>query len=633
MNRNNIKVSLCSVPVEGWGVRLDRKRSDGSLGIAPKVAIVSLVDAMRKANFPESSWDFNDIDMLYPSDEEVREYFVKYKPDVVGLSAVVSTSFSQVKRLSSIIRRELPNCWIVMGGNLSACSETVLKKTDIDISVVGDGEVAWIKILNHIMENSDRKDEKLKLKLGEIRGVAFLDKNEKINLNGFGQAIPAEEQVYPDYDVLMSGLKDRPEEFQNYLKAGLETDWFGFDERAKDKNRGKYIGQLFTSKGCVARCTFCQRSTKGYRIQPLEHLENHLKFLKENHDVGFIHVLDENFGSDKKHAYKVADIFHKHNLLWFASGVRCKSTTSADVKYYKDRGCSSLKYGIESGSQKILDMMEKVFNVEDIEKALTACFEHEVFSPINVMLGMPGEDETTAKTTGQFVGRITSKLGVHFKYTPHDIMWALPLPGTPLWEYGEQLEVIGKKDDDVVNYLTTVSDAGCFRRYYINLNGAPISEVLFWEYLVLFEASRTFHKLNNVNEELTNKYKEKYCAVVSSNPRQSLRYTALQFTTITYLIDTYCVGNKFFDMLPKIITYPIVKYLLYFEYQIQKIFARNRKNNIFAYTKKVKRVAHEDGDAKSSRKRSLRGIVAKNRKPANEVVGIEKARELLRLGL
>ena len=56
-------------------------------------------------------------------------------------------------------------------------------------------------------------------------------------------------------------------------------------------------------------------------------------------------------------------------------------------------------------------------------------------------------------------------------------------------------------------------------------------------------------------------------------------------------------------------------------------------NNIFAYTKKVKRVAHEDGDAKSSRKRSLRGIVAKNRKPANEVVGIEKARELLRLGL
>ena len=94
----NIKVSLCSVPVEGWGVRLDRKRSEGSLGIMPKVAIVSLVDAMKKAGFPKSSYDFYDIDMLYPSDEEVRKYFVSQKPDVVGLSAVVSTSYSQVKK-------------------------------------------------------------------------------------------------------------------------------------------------------------------------------------------------------------------------------------------------------------------------------------------------------------------------------------------------------------------------------------------------------------------------------------------------------------------------------------------------------------------------------------------------------
>ena len=71
----NIKVSLCSVPVEGWGVRLDRKRSEGSLGIMPKVAIVSLVDAMKKAGFPKSSYDFYDIDMLYPTDEEIEKYF------------------------------------------------------------------------------------------------------------------------------------------------------------------------------------------------------------------------------------------------------------------------------------------------------------------------------------------------------------------------------------------------------------------------------------------------------------------------------------------------------------------------------------------------------------------------------
>ena len=56
---------------------------------------------------------------------------------------------------------------------------------------------------------------------------------------------------------------------------------------------------------------------------------------------------------------------------------------------------------------------------------------------------------------------------------------------------------------------------------------------------------------------------------MSANPRNSLRYTALSFTTITYLIDKYLVGNKFIDSLPRMIVYPIVKYLLYFEYQVQ----------------------------------------------------------------
>ena len=633
LNKENIKTSLCSVPVEGWGVRLDRKRSEGSLGIMPKVAIVSLVDAMKKAGYPKSSYDFYDIDMLYPQDDQVREYFVKHKPHVVGLSAVVSTSYSQVKRISSIVRNELPDCWIVMGGNLSACSEAVLRNTDVDLSVVGDGEIAWVKILDHIIKYPDRKDYASKLKLNEIRGVAFLDKDRKINLNNFAQAIPANEQVYPDYDLLLSGLKDRPEEFENYLKVGLETDWFSFDDRAKEKNRGKNIGQIFTSKGCVARCTFCQRSTKGFRVQPLEHLENHLIHLKENYDVGFIQILDENFGSNKKHAYEVADILHKHNLLWFACGVRCTSTTNADIKYFKDRGCSALKYGVESGSQKILDVMEKVFTVDDVYKALDGCIEHNVFSPIAIMLGMPGENESTVEATGKFVGNIASKLGVHPKYLAWDIMWALPLPGTPLWEYGEQLGVIGKEDEDVVDYLTRVSDAGTYKRYYINLNGAPISEVLFWEYLVKFEASRTFNKLNNVNKELSEKYKKVTGGVIAVNPRNSLKYTALKFTQITYLIDQYCVGNKFFDYLPKSIVYPIVKGLLFFEHQVQKLFSHNTQNNIFVYTKKVERLDHDKDTERSAIKKSLRGFVMKKRKPLEEIVGVEKARHILRTGM
>ena len=142
-----MKISLCSVPVEGVGVKLDRGRSEGSLGIVPKVAIVSLVDSMKRAGYSKLSYDYYDIDMLYPNDDEIGIYFSRYKPNVVGLSAVVSTSYSQVARIASIIRQKVPDAWIVMGGNLAACSEAILVHTEVDLTVVGDGEVAWVEIL------------------------------------------------------------------------------------------------------------------------------------------------------------------------------------------------------------------------------------------------------------------------------------------------------------------------------------------------------------------------------------------------------------------------------------------------------------------------------------------------------
>ena len=639
MQKNTIKTSLCSIPVENTDFKIRKNRSQGQCPIIPKTAIISLVEAMKKAGFPTSSFDFFDIDMLHPhlTDEDIRNYFSSYRPNVVGLSAVTSTSYLQIKRISSIIRSVLPNTWIVMGGNLAATSEAVLKSTEVDLTVVGDGEIAWVKILEHVINYPNRKDYKPISKLINIKGVAFLNEKGEINLNGFGIPIPEEEMPYPDYKLLKSGLKDRPNLLTNYLRPADEIGWFDFDDRAKDKNRGKHMASIYASKGCVARCTFCQRSTKGYKVQPLKHLDNHLKYLKKNFDVGYILVSDENFGSNKKQAYQVADILHENGMLWMACGVRCISTTEEDIKYYKEKGCSALKYGVETGSQKMLDLMEKVFTVEDSFKALISCYRNGIHSPISIMVGMPGEDETTAKETGKFLGKIAATIGVHPLFLQDQISYALPLPGTPLWEYGEQIGIIGKETNDVVEYLTRVADVGTFKRYYINLNGAPISEVLFWETLVKLEVSRTFSKKissSNINKELTKKYIEQHKKIKAGNPNQYLKYTALKFTKISYFIDSFIVGRKIADFLPRAIIYPVVKYLIYFEYLVQKMFPSNRLNNLFTNTKKIPRLDYKSiYNIKNFRKKSLRAFVKKKRIPTENLSILEKVRQSLRSGL
>ena len=76
----------------------------------------------------------------------------------------------------------------------------------------------------------------------------------------------------------------------------------------------------------------------------------------------FITILDENFGSNKAYAYEVAKLFDKFGMLWSASGIRVTSVNREYIKFYKDHGCSFMKFGVETGSQRILDLMEKKFN-------------------------------------------------------------------------------------------------------------------------------------------------------------------------------------------------------------------------------------------------------------------------------
>jgi radical SAM superfamily enzyme YgiQ (UPF0313 family) len=278
--------------------------------------------------------------------------------------------------------------------------------------------------------------------------------------------------------------------------------------------------------------------------------------------------------------------------------------------------------------------MEKVFEVSDVYNVLDSCIRLGVYSPAAVMVGMPGETESTSRETGKFLGNIASKLGVHPEIMGYDIFYALPLPGTPLWEYGEQLGVIGTSTSEVVDYLTSIADAGVYKRYYINLNGAPMSEVLFWEYSVRLEASRVYNNSESsiLNSDIQERYINMWKKTKEVNPRYLLKYTALKFTVISYFIDTYVVGNKIVDKIPRAIIYPIIKYFLYFEYTVQKMYGHNAKNNLFTKRKEIKRLASDfSKEIKSRKKRSLRGVVL--RKRGSVTRHIQGIRQILRSGL
>jgi len=628
-----MNITICSVPTEVPGVKLQRKRSEGQMGIMPKIAITSLNSWATKHGF--NNCKFYDIDMLYPDDRELEEYFKKEKPDIVGLSAVVSTCYLQVKRISKIIRKINNEALIVCGGYLTAAANVVLRKTEVDVCVVGNGEIAWVGLLNYYKEHLENNKNRLDIdKLLKIKGIAVLE-DDDLKFSGYGATLPGCEMTFPDFEYLKSGLLEEKDAVDNYFRKFKDNEIFSMDSRSFEKNRRPNMVNMFTSKGCVAKCTFCQRGSKGYMVYDLDKLDKYLKHLVEDHDVGFLYLDDENFASNKKYTYQIAELFNKYNLLWFAAGVRCTSVNKEDIIHYKKNGCCALKFGIESGSQTMLDIMEKKFTVEDIKKAVFTCYDNGLYSPaVGYMVGMPGESLKTCMESGKMMGEISAHIGVEpkIKMGLIDPYYAIPLVGTPLFEYGKQLGLIGQTVEEEEEYLMMVSQVEAYKRYYMNFNGAPMSEVVFWDISIFLEATRTYVNLTK-NKTISSEWSEKFSEAMrvrNQNPSVRLKERRIQvmgdagdkldlsFSNyfVTNFVKKHIIFNKTIAKLPRWMVYPVVRYSIYFEFLLQKYFLKDK--HVLHRTTNAKvnssiRIKEEEVDPTitTQKDRSLRSIVAR----------------------
>jgi radical SAM superfamily enzyme YgiQ (UPF0313 family) len=616
-----MKICLCTVPMEDPDDRMPSPRRE--TGKMPPMAICALVRWSTKHGYSREQIDFYDIDNLLPSDAEILAYFKACPADVVGISAVLSSSYKQVKRVSRLIRQALPEAWIVMGGNLAASAETVLRKTDVDLCVAGDGEIPWVAILDYVKANGRKRDDNA---LQLVGGLCFLRSNGVFSFTGFGMRVMDAELGEPDYALLRTGLKDKPELIANYFMDGLKERFMEIDARCNDPQRRPKAAKLFTSKGCVAKCTFCQRFTKGYRRVPIPVIEAHLRELMENHDVGFVAVADENFGSDREHARAFGELMKKLDLLWVAEGTRVTNVTPEDIAFYRAHNCVSLTFGVESGSPRILEVMEKKITAEQVFEAFRLCAENDVvLNGIHMVLGMPGETDETVAETGRFVGRLAHMLGVHPRDMAFSLGYAKPIPGTPLYEYGKQIGVLGKSIEDEDKYLEDMASARQFgKQTFINLNGAPARDVFFWDTLAMMEATREY-LIHQKREPRAPTRVGLALGLSSSQDRKRMRW----WNAYREWIGT----SNLLASLPRSLVQPLAKTVLYADFLLRgRIKAWRGAKEQFCALGTNRRLDLDQLSDHMQLQPSLRRIVA-DRRITQDIDPSERSRLLLASGL
>ncbi|MFH1879058.1 MAG: radical SAM protein [Candidatus Omnitrophota bacterium] len=404
-----------------------------------------------------------DLDASRCDDNTAIDLITGSSPAVIGISAVVSTSYSYVKRISALIRKKMPGVLIVVGGGLSAAGEVVLRHTDVDILVHGEGEITFRELLNKIESNG---------KLDDVAGISFKRDNVIIK-NAPGKIIRnLDDLPFPDYDCL--DLSKYILNINDFIKGYGNPE--NIDKRLFSPARSTNFMRVFTGRGCISRCTFCYRNVPGLRLHSFAYIGNMIEHVVSKYDLGHISFADECFGPTKKWLWDFIEMVKKRkfDLTYHITGMRVDSVDMDLLKALKEIGVWHIQFGFESGSQKILNVMEKRTTVEQNIKVVRMMKEAGLNTIPFIIIGYPGETPETISETISFLKNADL---MSRQFRPN---FPMAMPGTPLYEYAVLKGFI--KDED--KYLEAISDVEAAElskdNYFINYTESPTDVVMNW---------------------------------------------------------------------------------------------------------------------------------------------------------
>ncbi len=318
-------------------------------------------------------------------------------PEVVGITAA-TVSISKAAALAKILKEKNKNLRIIVGGShISALPEETMKAfPQLDIGVIGEGELTTAELLNSF-NNSECLDS--------IGGIIFRS-NDSLKLN-------ARRTFIEDLDSLPFPAWDLLPDLNKYYRPSC----FGFKKLP--------VTSLITLRGCPMRCTFCSETpfAKTCRMHSPRYVVDMMKLLKHQYNIKDFMIYDGTFGINQPRLVSLCNLIIKEklNIVWSCNG-RIDLMSPEILRLMKHAGCWLIAYGIESGSQRILDFLQKDINLPKASQVLEWTKKEGILTKGYFMIGSPTEDEESINSTLSFALR--NNLDVI------TVNYFTPLPGT-----------------------------------------------------------------------------------------------------------------------------------------------------------------------------------------------------------
>ncbi len=280
-------------------------------------------------------------------------------------------------------------------------------------------------------------------------------------------------------------------------------------------SRSTRLGTILASRGCPYSCTFCHNSWKGLpvRYNSPARVMAEIKELKERYHANALFFADDDYFVNKKRLTAICETMIAENMdIAWAANARVSSLDESTVALAKKAGCRQICLGIESGSQRILDVLNKRTTVEQGVNAVRIIKDAGLIAYSTFMIGNPTETKEDIEMTRQFIIKSgLDSIGVCI---------TTPYPGTVLWDWCREHGLVPERCD-----WSRFNHEGCHVPANENLSPGEIESLrsgIVFECLVLRKPGMLWFYVKNVllyPRELL----DRFISVVTPLLRRSLR--------------------------------------------------------------------------------------------------------------
>jgi len=359
----------------------------------PPSTLIYVVAVLKKEGHDVTLLDSQALDMDL---DEVKKEVEHERPRVIIIPTSTMSFIEDVHTLKEL--KKLSDCkTMAFGSQVTFFPDSSLKEEGLDYAVMREPEYIIRDFINRLERGKGYE---------RVKGLAFR-KGEKVIVNPPYPFIEnLDDLPFPDRQCIIN--------FSYFNPLVKKLPWT----------------TAITSRGCPGRCNFCTSPAFYGKTLRARSPENVADEMEEIARLGYKEIFfrDETFTANPERVRKICRLIKERGIeiLWICSA-RIGTVDKELMKTMKDAGCHMLRFGVESGVQKILDNINKGIKAEMTRKTFKWANEIGMETHAHVMLGCVGETHETVEKTIQFVKDIRPTTVTFGAYTPY--------PGTEIFEY------------------------------------------------------------------------------------------------------------------------------------------------------------------------------------------------------